>query len=78
MEDCPEFYLEFAFLNSSLLNIEIIFGIINSAIHKAAVRPAAVQNGVWRAFCTAVSFDILGIIPGKPVERPLTVRPAAL
>ena len=26
----------------------------------------------------AASFDILGIIPGKPVERPWTVRPAAL
>ena len=37
----------------------------HSPIHKAAV-----QNGVWRSFCTAVFFDILGIIPGKPVERP--------
>ena len=42
----------------------------NSPIHKAAGRPAAVQNGVWRAFCTAVSFDILGITPGKPLEQP--------
>ena len=25
-----------------------------SAIHKAAVRPTAAQNGVWRAFCMAV------------------------
>ena len=33
---------------------------------------------VWRAFCMAVSFDILGIIPGKPVERLWTMRPAAL
>ena len=38
---------------------------IYSAIHKAAV-----QNGLWRAFCTAVPFDILGIIPGKAVEWP--------
>ena len=43
---------------------------IYSAIHKAVVRPAAVQNGVWRVFCMVASFDILGIIPGKPVERP--------
>ena len=50
----------------------------NSAIHKAAVQPAAVQNRVWRVFCTAASFDILGIISGKPVERPWTVRPTAL
>ena len=43
-----------------------------SPIHKAAVWPAAVQNVVWRSFCTAVFFDILGItsIRGKPVERP--------
>ena len=41
----------------------------NNAIHKAAVQPAAVQNGLWRVFCMAASFDILGIIPGKPVER---------
>ena len=49
-----------------------------SPIHKAAVRPAAVQNMVWRSFCTAVFFDILGITPGKPVERPWTLRPVAL
>ena len=44
--------------------------IFNGAIHKAAVQPATVQNGRWRKFCTAVSFDILGIIPGKSVEWP--------
>ena len=42
----------------------------NSAIHKAVVQPAAIQNGLWRAFCIVASFDILGIIPGKPVEWP--------
>ena len=49
-----------------------------SVIHKAAIQPAAIPNGLWRAFCTAASFDILGIIPGKLVERSWTVRPAAL
>ena len=38
---------------------------IYSAFHKAAVQPAAVQNGVWRAFCMVASFDTLGIIPVK-------------
>ena len=49
-----------------------------SAIHKAAIWPAAIQNGVWRAFCMVVSFDILGIVPGKPVEQLGTMRLAAL
>ena len=42
---------------------------INSAIHKATIQSATIQNGLWRAFCTVASFDILEIIPGKPVER---------
>ena len=41
----------------------------NSAIHKAAVQPASVQDGLWRVLCTVASFDILGIMPGKPVEQ---------
>ena len=41
-----------------------------SAIHKATIQRAAIQNGLWRALCTVASFDILGIIPGKPVEQP--------
>ena len=40
-----------------------------SVIHKVAIQPAAIPNGLWRAFCMAASFDILGIIPGKLVER---------
>ena len=47
--------------------------IINSAIHKAAVQPAAVQNGVWRAFCTAVSFDIYSAIH-KAAVQPAAVQ----
>ena len=48
------------------------------AIHKAAVQPAAIQYGLWRGLCMVASFAILGIIPGKPVEWPGTMRPAAL
>ena len=36
-----------------------------SAIHKATVQPATIQNALQRPFCMAASFDILGIIPGK-------------
>ena len=42
--------------------------VTNSVVHKATVQPATIQNGLWRAFCMVASFDILGIIPGKPVE----------
>ena len=72
---------------NAFLLLEILFAIINpySAIQKAAVRPAAVQNDLWRSFLPAAPIDSqwtifcsTGIIPGKPVERPGTVRPAAL
>ena len=41
-----------------------------SAIAKAAVQPAAVQNGLWTPFSMVAPFDILGIIPGKVREWP--------
>ena len=59
--------------------------VMNSAIHKAAVQPAAVQNGLWRSFLLAAPIDSqwtlfssTGIIPGKPVEQPSTVKLLAL
>ena len=42
----------------------------NSSIHKAAVRACRRTERGLVAFCMAASFDILGIIPGKPVEWP--------
>ena len=36
----------------------------NSAIHKAAGRPAAVQNGVWRSFCMAVPHRHFSVLQG--------------
>ena len=45
----------------SRMRTEISFGWnvqrINSAIHKAAVRPAAVQNDLWRSFLLAAPID---------------------
>ena len=56
-----------------------------SAIHKAAIQPAAVQNDLRRSFLPAAPIDSqwtlfcsTGIIPGKPVERPWTVKASAL
>ena len=49
-----------------------------SAIHKAAVQPATVQNSLWTMFCMVAPFDILGIVPGKVMEWPGTMRPVAL
>ena len=52
-------------------------GSVYSAIHKAVVRPAAVQNDLRRSFLPAAPIDSqwtlfcsTGIIPGKPVEQP--------
>ena len=39
-------------------------GITNSTIHKAAVQPAAIQNEVWRAFCTAVPHRHFSVLQG--------------
>ena len=36
----------------------------NSAIHKAAGLPAAVQNDLWRSFCTAVPHGDFPILQG--------------
>ena len=48
-----------------------------SAIHKAAIRPTAVQNDLRWSFLPAAPIDSqwtlfcsTGIIPGKPVEWP--------
>ena len=63
--------------NELTASLYLVRGHIYSAIHKAAVQPAAVQNGVWGTFCTAAPTDSqwtlfcpTGIIPGKPVEQP--------
>ena len=37
---------------------------VYSAIHKAAGRPAAVQNGVWRSFCMAVPHRHFSVLQG--------------
>ena len=51
--------------------------VTNSAIHKAAVQPATIQNGLWRSFLPVAPIDSqwtlfcsTGIIPVKPVEWP--------
>ena len=56
-----------------------------SPIHKAAVQPAAVQNNLRRSFLPAAPigsqwtlFCPTGIVPVEIMERPGTVRPAAL
>ena len=36
----------------------------NSAIHKAAVQPATIQNGVWRTFCMAVPHRHFSVLQG--------------
>ena len=38
--------------------------VLNSAIHKAAGRPAAIQNGVWRSFCMAVPHRHFSVLQG--------------
>ena len=50
---------------------------IYSTIHKAAGRHSA---GSWNEFCRLHSrlMGVSGIVPGKIMERPGTVRPTAL
>ena len=56
--------------------------VFNSAIHKAAGRCSASSwNNPWgRSNCQLHSWlmGVSGIVPGKIMERPGTVRPAAL
>ena len=43
--------------------------VVNSAIHKAAGRPAAVQNDLWRPFCTAVPHRDFSFCRERPVTK---------
>ena len=40
------------------------FLLMNSTIHKAAGLPAAVQNDLWRPFCTAVPHRHFSVLQG--------------
>ena len=62
-----------------------ILELFYSAIHKAAVWPATIQNNLRRLFLLVAPIDSqwtllcsTGIIPGKPLERPWIVKPLAL
>ena len=54
---CPKLHLR-------VVNIWKPYQEVNSAIHKAAGWPAAVQNGVWRSFCTAVPHWHFSVLQG--------------